>query len=448
MLPILFCVLSFAICFIAGRRSLVAGIVAVLAVGYVYGITRANFVSSFSHFMFDAAVVALYLTQLTRRLSEAQSRRIHKLKLWVMFLVIWPALLFLIPIQDTMVELVGLRGSIFLLAFLVIGARLENDDLYKLSLWVAALNLFAFSVAIAEFILGVQTFFPKNDVTRIIYMGSDLAGYTAFRIPATFTSSHAYAGTMVTTIPLLVGAWNQSDKPALQRHLLLSALGASMMGVFMAAARVHSVVMFLLLIVITISIAFTGKLKMVSLVGWILMLAGIGWVVSNEERLQRFMTLQDTEYVSDRISISINKNFLDRAIEFPLGNGLGGGGTSLPYFLQDRVKNPVLIENEYARIMLEQGIPGLCLWVAFIVWALTRRYKGPPDEWALGRRLAWFSCAAYFITGLLGVGLLTSIPQTCLMLLFVGWISVPHSVNEYRPVAAAYRFGSERQAQA
>src|SRR6185436_19753513 len=79
--------------------------------------------------------------------------------------------------------------------------------------------------------------------------------------------------------------------------------------------------------------------------------------------------------------------------------------------------------NEYARIMLEQGLVGLFLWIAFIVWLFTRRGAGPADPWFIGRRLAWATCAAYFATGLIGTGLLTSVPQTCLLLLNAGWIA-------------------------
>jgi hypothetical protein len=150
------------------------------------------------------------------------------------------------------------------------------------------------------------------------------------------------------------------------------------------------------------------------------------------------MTLQDTDVITDRISISVNKSFLDRAIEYPLGNGLGGGGTSLPYFLQDRIKKVVIIENEYARIMLEQGIPGLLLWVAFIIWVFTRRTIQRNDPWYLGRRLAWLVCAAYFATGVLGIGLLTSVPQSCFMLLSMGWIAVSHSVTKDESVTRSH----------
>jgi hypothetical protein len=447
MISVFLCLLSFTISFIASRRSLVAGLVVLFAIGYAYGITRANLLETFSHFIFDAGVAGLYLAQLTRRLAPVHRHGFRSLKLWVMFLMIWPALLFLLPIQDTMVEFVGLRGNIFLLPFLLIGARLENDDLYKLSLWIAGLNLLAFGFAVAEFILGVQPFFPKSEVTTIIYISNDLAN-AAYRIPASFTSAHAYASTMVMTIPLLVGTWVQNKMLNWQRYLLVGALAATIMAVFMAAARTHTIILFLLLIVITLSITFSGQLKLVSSIGWILMVIGVAWIVSSEERLQRFMTLQDTDYIAARISISVNKGFIDRAVEFPLGNGLGGGGTSLPYFLQGRVKNLVVMENEYGRIMLEQGVPGLCLWLAFVLWAFTRKRVTASDSWSLGRRLAWFACLSYFITGLIGIGLLTSIPQTCLILLFTGWIAVRQPISVDKPIPAPYRLSNERRVMA
>ena len=59
-----------------------------------------------------------------------------------------------------------------------------------------------------------------------------------------------------------------------------------------------------------------------------------------------------------------------------MGNGLGGGGTSMPYFLESQVRHPVQIENEYGRIMLEEGLPGLALWLGLILWTVTRRCRG------------------------------------------------------------------------
>ena len=55
MLSLLLCVLAFAATYRASRRSLLAGLVAVFAIGYLYGILRANIIQPFSHFIFDAA---------------------------------------------------------------------------------------------------------------------------------------------------------------------------------------------------------------------------------------------------------------------------------------------------------------------------------------------------------------------------------------------------------
>jgi hypothetical protein len=120
--------------------------------------------------------------------------------------------------------------------------------------------------------------------------------------------------------------------------------------------------------------------------------------------------------------------FFELAKTYPFGNGLGGGGSSIPHFLQEHLENPVTMENEYARIMLEQGIFGLCLWLAFLIWLFTRREKGYIDSWSQGRRLAWWACFLSFGTGLIGIGILVSIPQTALLLINAGWIAARQKV--------------------
>ena len=175
------CLLSFALCYWAGRRSLVSGLVAVLGVGYFYGLTRANVPETYSHFIFDAGVVGLYATQLFRKLSPSQELRVAPLRPWLEFLVGWPLLLFLVPMQPLLVQVVGLRGNIFLLPFILLGARLDGDERYRLALWIAGLNIVAFGFAGAEYFLGIERFFPHTQVTDLIYRSNDVMGYTAYR---------------------------------------------------------------------------------------------------------------------------------------------------------------------------------------------------------------------------------------------------------------------------
>jgi hypothetical protein len=336
--------------------------------------------------------------------------------------------MFFLPAQDLMIRLVGLRTSIFLLPFLLLGARLLPEERYKLALGLAALNLVALAFAGAEFFIGVQEFFPLNPVTKIIYMSKDVTGDLAYRIPACFANAHAYGGAMVVTVPLVAGALLQKHKRQWQINLLVIGLAAAVLGVLLSATRLNFVAVAVLIIVLTFSI----KSRISHAFGWIVILAAIGFFVSGVARLQRFTELQNTEMVTERVGWSVNMNFFELAAKYPFGNGLGGGGSSIPYFLQDRLENPVIMENEYARIMLEQGIFGLLLWIAFLTWLFTRPGSDPFDSWREGRRLARWACLLCFGTALIGIGMFVSVPQTCLLLINAGWLAArqPSSVLE------------------
>lgn len=412
---------TFILCLLAANRSLRHGLLSLLAVGYAYGIVRANFPDTWTYLSFDAAVVGLYVGQLWRPLTPDQRRKSHDLRLWIVALIAWPLVLFfLFPSDSALVELVGLRANIFLLPFLLLGSRLAEDDLFWLALGIAGLNLAAVSLGIAEFFLGIKTFYPDNEVTEIIYRSKDvLVGGAAHRIPASFSSAHAFAGTVVMTLPLLVGAWAQSARGlAWHRRLLALAIVASLLGVFMAAARTHMLTASLLVAVVTIS----GQLRGGQWLRWVIALGLVGFIVAGEERLQRFTTLQDTNFIAERWTGSVNEGFFEAVRAYPLGNGLASGGTSVPYFLTAK-QSPLKMENEYARIGIEQGLPGLTLWLVFLAWVFFRWPGRAKDGWALGRLLGWAGCGTFFFAGLTGVGLLIAVPQTVLMLLTIGWFA-------------------------
>ena len=77
--------------------------------------------------------------------------RSEDIRNWLIILIAWPMVLFAMPWQDPLIQLVGLRGSVFLLPFVLLGARLTGDDVYKLALWFSVLNLGAGALAIAEY---------------------------------------------------------------------------------------------------------------------------------------------------------------------------------------------------------------------------------------------------------------------------------------------------------
>jgi hypothetical protein len=144
-------------------------------------------------------------------------------------------------------------------------------------------------------------------------------------------------------------------------------------------------------------------------------------LASTNERFSRFKRL-DSDTVTERISGSVNRTFFEILYEYPMGNGLGGGGTSLPYFLMGLVHNPTVVENEYGRILLEEGIVGLLIWISFIGWIILNRKPFKKTTWLIARRLSFALVVVYFGITVIGLGMLTAIPGTFMFFLTIGWI--------------------------
>jgi hypothetical protein len=411
------CAVSFLASFVLGLRSLVAGLGAVLTAGYLYGILRANYLDTFAHFIFDAAVVGFYLALLIRTPVAARAAYVKSLKTWVTILIGWAGVMFVLPLQHPLIQLVGLRGNAFLLPFILVGGWLQATEALRLSLWMAVLNLVALGFGAAQFFLGVERFFPLNPVTELIYRCNDVVNSTALRIPACFPHSAGYGGTMMLTIPWLIGAWARADCRLGRQLLLAAGTTAAVLGIFMCASRSAAVLLGLMLGAASLS----GKLRAVHWVLLGLILAGAGYLVLTQERFQRFLTLSDTEQVANRIEGSVNMHFMELVFTYPIGNGLGAGGTSVPYFLQHLLVNPVGLENEYSRILLEQGLFGLLLWLAFLVWIICMRPRGRRDPWQVGRHTLWCYTVISFATAVLGAGMLTAVPGAVLLFLGMGF---------------------------
>lgn len=416
-------VVALAVTFWMARRSLVDGICAVLTFGYAFGILRANFPETSSFFIFDAAVLGLYAAQSKLITEPFATRDAQRMKHFVVFLMLWPLLLFLWPQQDPLVQLVGLRGNMFLLPFILIGARMSDNQRYHVALWMAVLNLVAFGFGTAEYIVGIQHFYPVNVTTDLIYRSNDVGLTGAYRIPAVFANAHSYGGMMVMSLPWIAGSWVQRHRKVWHKNVLLAGVLAAILGVFMCAARAHFVTLMLLLTVFT----FSTRLRPVYRTAWIVILLLVAYVVATNERLQRFTTLSDKEFVSSRVESSVNVSLLDALTEYPFGVGIGGGGTSIPYFLADKVERPMAIESDLGRIQLELGIIGTAAWLAFILWIITRPRASRGDPWFLGLRLAWFACMTFLIIGLIGTGLFTAIPCSPVFLLSLGWVCTQHT---------------------
>ena len=163
----------------------------------------------------------------------------------------------------------------------------------------------------------------------------------------------------------------------------------------------------LVLLGLTLVVAWVltrGSLKFGTVVA---ILVGCGlWVASTNERFQRANSLQDTEAVAGRLGGSVNGVFLDLLLHYPLGAGMGSAvGTNVPYFLADVAQEQIGLENEYSRILVDQGWVGLGGWLAFLGWLYVRPPPARPAiPWRLGVMLMYSLTLATWMTAPSGRG--------------------------------------------
>jgi hypothetical protein len=414
------------------RRSLGLGFVALCAVGYFNGVIRANFLGIFTTFMFDAAVFGFYLGYVIR--TGGAGFWSGQGGLFALWLILWPLILSLIPINDLLVQMVALRGTVWFLPVMLIARRFSSADLGVITKGLAVLNLCALAGGIYIYQNGVEAVYPENAVTQIIYMSNDVAGHEYHRIPSTFLSAHSYGGAMLFTLPfLLEGVFGAGLRWPVR---LLAALGvfAAAGGIMMCAAR-QPVVTF----VITTLIAWicTRFHPIFGLIALALMAVGFA-VTATNERLERASSLEDTSYVSDRMRSSANDTLLDLITDYPGGAGMGSSiGTSIPFFLADRAPKMIGLENEYCRILVDQGWVGLSLWIVFLIWL----FRWPPPlrlgaRWGLGLVLMYSLTLTNWATAFIGTGMLSAVPASVILLAQMG---VLLRVREAQPAAHAPR---------
>jgi hypothetical protein len=418
----LFCALAFITCLLATAVNWRHGLGVLLVWGYFFGILKAHFFASMGHFIFDAATVGFYAALIVRPPTRGEKSKWAHVLNWVIALSVWPLFMAMVPIQHYLVQLVGLRGNMFWLPGILVGAMLDRPGRTILSYTLAILNIIAFSFALGEYFLGVEVFIPENDVTLIVFNSSDIAGNHK-RIPSTFTNAHAYAMAMLATLPWILGEIVDRKKYYGSEMILVGGLITGIMGIFVAGPRLPVAILgtlfFLCLLTGRVNIGFIIVLAIVGTI--------VGYFVAQNERMQRFTELQNIDAIVSRIT-GYEVSFLDVLLDHPMGNGMGAGGTSLPGFAQALLERGVILENEYARILLEQGLPGLLLWVGFIIWFI-RRPVHRLDPYKMSKFLIWFLTLISFSTAIIGTGLMTSIPTTLLFFVGIGYLSTPFKLE-------------------
>jgi hypothetical protein len=416
---IVFPLAAFLGALLGARTSLGHGLAWTAAVGYFSGVVRANYLSVFTTFMFDAALLGLYLGASIfhwRRFAPLFGR---PLGYWWMALTGWPLLLAFLPVNDYLIQAVALRSTVWFLPALLIGAKIGADDVAVLRRALAGLNLVALTAALYVYRNGVEALYPENAVTEIIYNSRD-AGDGYRRIPSTFLSSHAYGATMFASLVFLAGAFLRPRRKNLETLWLGLGVAAATAGVAMCGARQPILAALLVLVGSWWAGGFSPKLG-----GLVFALIAAGAVVvSVDERFQRILTLEDSEAVQARVYGSMNEEFVELVFRYPFGAGMGTAvGTSVPYFLADRAPTPIGMENEYSRILVDQGWVGLLLWIGFLAWL---HFPPPAKRSEYAQSVAGLFYAATFVTwatAAIGTGTLTSIPGSLFLLLQMGLVA-------------------------
>ena len=245
-----------------------------------------------------------------------------------------------------------------------------------------------------------------------------MAGYQYHRVPSFFLSAHAYGGAMLFSLPFLLSVLFAPGARAADRTLATLGACAAVWGILLCAARVPAAQFVLAALAAWVVARFHPGFGLVA-VG----VATVGVVAASfDERLQRAVTLGDTEAVSDRLQASANMDFLELMAEYPAGAGMGSSyGTSIPFFLSGVAPRAIGLENEYSRILVDQGIVGLGLWLGFLLWLL---HRPPPVSlgvpWGAGVVLMYALVVVYWLTAFTGAGALSSIPGSVLLLTQMG----------------------------
>jgi hypothetical protein len=421
---LVYCLAAFATVTAVARYGVGHCLGAAMAWGYAYGILRARLNDGFSHMIFDAATLAVYVSVLPRPQFRSPGLAPSALPKWVLALVGWPAVLMLLPVDHIFIQLVGFRFAAFFLLFMLLPARMRSTDWRTLALWLAVLNVGALAVGLLEYRDGIEAYIPRNAMTELVYRSG--VGGDMYRIPSTFSHAHAFGGTMVMSIPILVSVFMGEGLSARLRVVLIAGLVASVGGILLSATRTS-------VVSLVAGLAVTGLTRGPGLLRgrWLVLLlvgaaAAYYTVAKIDTRMQRFRTLEDTGMVAERVGgpLSRLQQTLEVVVQYPLGNGLTGAfGVSVPQFLRQYVdirKKSVDVESEYGRIAGTQGLLGLLLYVGFFVWLFTR----PRGTDYLSRFAFGFGLTSV-LSAVAGVGLLSAVPTSPLLLLLLGRLGNP-----------------------
>lgn len=275
---------------------------------------------------------------------------------------------------------------VFFLAYDTLRTRREVE---RFVIFVAALMLPLALYAIVQYQIGFDHLYALGEGFDV-YLKSQYATETheiELRPPATMISPHSLAGACVMALCLGMGGLGYFRRPRRAEVLILVSLPVVGVALLLTAVRNAYASAFAGLLVML------GLIRRPGLIVAAMLVAGLAaWQVNaltGGNALARLNTIvTEPEYTRTRI-LTPWRTALFWVNQHPLGGGISTGvgvGRMLQEDIADISSAPEFrtpwAENEYARALIELGLPGLLLFVGMLVACLVevfRAYRGAQE---------------------------------------------------------------------
>ncbi len=314
--------------------------------------------------------------------------------------------------------LIGLAGlrmwTIWLPTFFLAYDALDSrQKIERMLLFLVFLMIPVSIYGILQYFLGLEHLFELAGGFSV-YEHESYVGTTGTetRPPSTFVSTHSFASALTMVLLMLIGAVIYFKRSRVLQLALLVSM--PVMGVALLVTAVRNAVGSAVLGVFTLLVVErrVGLLLIILIVGGIAVYQ-VDAMTGGEATNRISSIVEDPEYTVRRV-VGPWRSAVRHVADYPLGGGIASGmglgrvarraGLSAGRFdPEHRVLQP---ENEYARALVELGIPGflLFLWLLFTVMRNTflayRAARERRDQWLLAALFAsCFSILARLLTG-------------------------------------------------
>jgi hypothetical protein len=388
--------------FFKWRASVYAFMVYVILEGflinYFYGVPELNL-------MKDLYVASLFTVLLVTTVPRGISPIPHASWIlpFVLFALLYTAEVFNPHLPNFLVGLIGLRVSL-LYSLLVPVAYWFFDTRERAVRFFAFLTLISIPVAafgIFQYFVGPGWLISLSPgFAKAVYYAVGGAGSTAgglyFRTISTFVHTGGFAIYLCFMMLIAVGQMNMPSMKPLRRWIA-AAFAIQLLAALTTGGR-GPVAMFL--VATAVLMTTQGRMARLLPIAAVLAVLFIGCVILLGPAVaERFATLLDLEGVQAR-NVPLVFGWLSESMNAdPAGMGAGyatvasrhAGATALNYST---------VENTFARIRFETGVPGLVLYVVFIL-ALVRECIRAPQR-THDRDLRWLvsACSAFLLVNI------------------------------------------------